>query len=149
MALDNDIDNLARLPLFAALEPMALRSLAARAETRLLRAGDRLFRRGEDSDGGYILAQGSIAVETDDDGRPAAKILHPWTLIGETALIAATARPITATAREPTTVFRIARPVFHGVLEEYPTSALRVRSYFAERLRDISKSLIFAAEPEA
>ena len=54
MTLDDDIDNLARIPLFSIFEPNALRMLALSTETRLLRAGDVLFRRGEMSDGGYV-----------------------------------------------------------------------------------------------
>ncbi len=70
MALDDDIANLRRIPLFEDFEVEALRLLTFSAETKLLRAGDALFRRGEASDGGYILTNGSIALEKHDDGTP-------------------------------------------------------------------------------
>jgi CRP-like cAMP-binding protein len=146
MARDDDLENLMRIPLFAAFEPEALRMLAFNGETRLLRAGDRLFRRGEESDGGYVLTNGSIALETHDDGRPAEKILRPWTLLGETALIAATARPVTATAREPSTVLKVSRGLFHQILEQHPLTAARVRGLVKERLRDFTRELTLEAK---
>jgi CRP-like cAMP-binding protein len=136
MTLEDDIDNLTRIPLFSIFEPNALRMLAFSAETRLLRAGDVLFRRGEISDGGYVLTMGSMALDPHDDGRPQATIVRPWTLIGETALVAPSTRPAAAIAREPATVLRILRPLFHLILEQHPATAARVRDFFRQRLLD-------------
>ncbi|WP_348645806.1 cyclic nucleotide-binding domain-containing protein [Methylocystis sp. H15] len=136
MTLDDDIDNLARIPLFSIFEPNALRMLALSAETRLLRAGDVLFRRGEMSDGGYVLTLGSIALTAANDGRPRSKIVRPWTLIGETALLAPSTRPAGAIAQEPATVLKILRPLFHLILEQHPATAARVRDFFRCRLLD-------------
>jgi CRP-like cAMP-binding protein len=139
MTRDDDIDNLTRIPLFAIFEAGALRSLAFASETRLLRAGDTLFRRGEESDGGYILTMGSVALTPHDDGRPPAQVLHPWALIGEMALVAPCMRPVNALAREPTTVLKIGRNLFHQILEQHPATAARARDFFRERLVDFSR----------
>lgn len=143
MALDDDIGNLRRIPLFEDFETEALRLLAFGSETKLLRAGDALFRRGEPSDGGFILTNGSIALEKRDDGRPADKILRPFALLGETALITQTTRPVTAIAREPATVLKITRALFHRVLEEYPATAARVRRRLTTRLDELARELTF------
>ncbi len=143
MALDDDMNNLRTIPLFQSFEQEALRLFAFGAETRLLRAGDTLFRRGEPSDGGYILMSGSIAMGVEDDGRPAEKIVRPFSLIGEVALMASTTRPATAIAREPTTVLKAPRALFHRVLEEYPLTAARVRAFLAARLKEFAKDLKF------
>jgi CRP-like cAMP-binding protein len=143
MALDDDMNNLRSIPLFQNFEPEALRLFAFGAETRLLRAGDALFRRGEPSDGGYILMSGSIAVSADDDGRPAEKIVRPFALIGEIAMMASTTRPVTAIAREPTTVLKAPRALFHRILEEYPLTAARVRAFLAAGLKEFAQDLKF------
>ena len=62
MALEDDLRNLSRVPFFAALEPDARRLVAFSAETRILRAGDVLFRRGEPSDCAYVLMQGRLCL---------------------------------------------------------------------------------------
>ncbi len=145
MALDDDIGNFRRIPLFEDFETEALRLLAFSAETKLLRAGDALFRRGEPSDGGFILTSGSIALEKRDDGRPADKIVRPFALLGETALITSTTRPATAIAREPATILKITRTLFHRILEEYPGTAARVRRRLATRLTEFAQGLTFDA----
>ena len=136
MTLDDDIENLARIPLFSIFEPNALRMLALSTETRLLRAGDVLFRRGEMSDGGYVLTTGLIALTAENDARPQSMIIRPWTLIGETALLAPSTRPAAAIAQEPATVLKISRPLFHLILEQHPATAARVRDFFRQRLLD-------------
>lgn len=143
MALDDDISNLRRIPLFEEFDTEALRLLAFSAETKLLRAGDALFRRGEASDCGFILTSGSIALERRDDGRPADKIVRPFALLGEIALITTTTRPVTAIAREPATVLRITRTLFHRILEEYPGTAARVRRRLATKLDEFARELTF------
>lgn len=140
MAIDNDIDNLTRIPLFAVFEPGALRMLAFSSETRLLRAGDTLFRRGEASDSGYILTAGSIAMEPDDETPRGAHIVRPLALIGETALVTASTRSATAMALEPTTVLKIGRPLFHKILEQHPQTAARAREFFRDRLLEFTRS---------
>jgi CRP-like cAMP-binding protein len=141
MALQDDIARLARVPLFAVLEPDALRLIAFSAETRILRAGDVLFRRGDTSDGGYIVRTGSIALDIDGVGAPAAQIARVDDLIGETALITLVERPVTAIAREPSTVLKVSRKLFHRVLQEFPESAVRLREALSERLVGFTKEL--------
>jgi CRP-like cAMP-binding protein len=141
VALDRDVDMLSRVPLFANWEREALRLLAFAAETRLMRAGDVLFRRGETADGGYLVVSGSIALDARDDGSPAGQVAGPGHLIGETALLIEVARPATAIAREATSVLRLPRRIVARVLTEFPDSAERLRSELAARLQDLSRDL--------
>ncbi len=143
MALHSELNELKRIELFAAFETDALRALIFSAETRLLRGGDVLYRRGEAADGGYILENGSIAIETGEPGPPADKIIKPVALLGEVALIAATTRPVTALAREPSTVLKIQRTLFHRILEKYPTTAAQVRKLFKDRLVKFAQGMKF------
>ena len=58
MALDEDMALLARQPLLSLMDRDALRLLAFAAESRILRAGDVLFRAGEPSDGAVLVVSG-------------------------------------------------------------------------------------------
>lgn len=137
MALVDDVRDLARNPTLRDLEPEALRLIAFSAETRILRAGDILFRRGDASDGGYVVLSGSIALEADGP----ATIARAPMLLGDTALITETRRPATALAREPSSVLKISRALFHRVLTEYPDSAARLRRTLADRLDVLGQDL--------
>ena len=141
MALDDDIALLARQPLLSLIERDALRLVAFAAESRTLRAGDVLFRRGEASDGALLIVSGAVALLGADEGRPAEDILGPGALLGEIALFTAVERPVTAIAREPTQVMRLSRSVMRRVLGESPQSAQALATALGERLRGFSGEL--------
>lgn len=141
MSLNDDIALLARQPLLGLMDRDALRLVAFAAETRSLRAGDVLFRRGEGSDGAFLVISGAVALNREDDGRPADEIVGPGALIGELALFTALERPVTAVAREPTQVMRLARSVMRRVLGESPDSAQAIAQAIAERLHDFNDEL--------
>ncbi len=146
MAVNSDIENLKSIPLFTAFEPGALRLLVFGAETRLLRAGDVLFRRGEATNGGFIILAGSMALEAHDDGKPADKIAQAWTLLGELSLILQRTHQVTAIARQPTTVLKISRERFLEVLEQNPPAAAQLSELFRSRLAEFREHLKFDPE---
>ena len=76
-----------------------------------------------------------------DDGSPPPHIVRPESLIGEVALLVENERPATAMAREPSTVLKVSRELFHRVLREYPDSAKRVRAAMAEELKAFVREL--------
>jgi len=141
MTLNDDIAFLARQPLLSLMDRDALRLVAFAAESRTLRAGDVLFRRGEGSDGAFLVVSGAVALSREDDGRPAEEIAGPGALIGELALFTAVERPATAIAREPTQVMKLARSVMRRVLAESPDSAQALAQAIEERLQQFTSEL--------
>lgn len=141
MGLESDIAKLARNPTLNVLEPEALRLIAFAAETKNLRAGDVLFHRDDISDDGFLMLAGSIALDPSGIGAATAQIVRPPALIGEIALFTQTRRPVTAIAREPTSVMRISRSLFHRALSEFPASGERLRQALGERLREFTSEL--------
>jgi CRP-like cAMP-binding protein len=141
MALEDDIATLGQAPLFDLLNRDALRLVAFAAENRTLRAGDILFRKGDRSDGGYVVSRGAIALDAQDDGSPATFIAGPAALIGQTALFTRIARPATAMAREPSTVIRISPSLMRRVLEEFPGAAEAMREALAKELGELTRGL--------
>lgn len=141
MSLENDIRQLGRVPIFAELNHEARRLLAFSAETRILRAGDILFQRGDASDGGYFVRSGTIALDFAKGFERSIELVGQSSLIGETALIAQTERPATAIAREPASVLKISRELFCRVLNEYPECAEQIRRSFSARLSSFVSEL--------
>jgi CRP-like cAMP-binding protein len=141
MALEQDIEVMSVQPILGLLPREGLRLLAFAAETRILRTGDVLFRKGDVADGGYLVITGSIALDPRDDGSPAAEIATPGFLLGETALFADVARPATAVARETTTVMKFARSVMSRVLGEFPEAAAVMHRALCQRMMALSDDL--------
>jgi CRP-like cAMP-binding protein len=141
MTLEDDIATLSQAALFNLLNRDALRLVAFAAENRVLRAGDMLFRKGDRSDGGYVVSRGAIALDARDDGSPATFIATAGVLIGQAALFTRIERPATATAREPSTVIRISPSLMRRVLEEFPSAAAAIQDAMAEELGELTQGL--------
>jgi len=73
-------------------------------------------------------------------GAPAA-VAHQTGIHDELALLVDIERGVSATAREPTRVLKIARPLFRRVLEEFPDAAHRMRGLLARRVSALSVEL--------
>jgi CRP-like cAMP-binding protein len=132
MAIEDEIALLERVPTLRRLGGAAVRNLAIAAESLSLKAGDVLFSAGDDADGAFVVQRGSLALQPQSGGGEEA-IAGPATLLGETALLAATKRPATATAREPARVLRISRAAFLKILDSYPEAAQRLRELLTSR----------------
>jgi CRP-like cAMP-binding protein len=132
MTIEDDIAFLERIPILRQLGAPALRIIAIGAEGYRVERGQVLFSAGETADGAYAVQRGSFTLRP-GRGAEADIIAGPGTLLGESALLAETMRPATATAREASTVLRISRAMFLKMLEGYPDAAQRLRDVIAAR----------------
>jgi CRP-like cAMP-binding protein len=132
MTIEDDIAYLERIPLLRRLGSGALRIVAIGVESYDLQPGQILFAAGDSADGAYIIQHGSVSLKPERSGEPEV-VAGPGTLLGESALLAETRRPATATARESATVMRISRSMFLRMLEGYPDAARRLREMMASR----------------
>lgn len=140
MGLDDDIAILSAASLLGFLGRDALRLLSFAAERRSLLAGDRLFGRGEKTDGGFVVMSGSITLTPPIGGA------EPFTvgrsgLIGRLALFQSGERPCDAFAATHAEVVRITPILMRRVLEEFPDAAQSIRDNLADDLSAFSEKL--------
>jgi CRP-like cAMP-binding protein len=141
MSIEDDIAFFEQVPTLAALGKQALRVLAIGAESRALQSGAVLFYAGELADGGYIVQEGSLALESGSPNEGHEYTVGPGTLLGELALLTDAVSPVTAIAKEPTVLIRIPRNLFRKMLEGYPAAAQRLRDTMAERVDSWTREL--------
>jgi CRP-like cAMP-binding protein len=140
MTIEDDIAFLEGVPVLHRLGVGALRILAIGTESMPIGAGQVLFKAGDTADCAFIVQSGSISLKPDRDGESEI-IAEAGTLLGESALLAETKRPATATAREDSTVMRISRVMFLKMLEGYPEAARRLREFLAWRADQWSREM--------
>lgn len=140
MALEDTIALLGRAPIFGLMGADALRIIAFSADTRRLRAGEVLFRRGERSDGGYVVMSGLIAA-SQRPGDESDVLLGPGSLVGRIALFVRMQRPASAAAREDSSLMRISPTLMRRVLQEFPLAAASIRAAIADDLAELSEGL--------
>ncbi|KAF0231913.1 MAG: cyclic nucleotide-binding [Beijerinckiaceae bacterium] len=145
MRLDDVIEILKSIPLFKPVDPEALRLLAFSSVRRQLRPGDILFRRGEVSDGGFLVISGEIVLDPADDGSPSTHVFGPGTLIGQLALFAPVERSATAIARDAAVVLVFSRDLMLKVLDAHPESAAVLRTTLAGQVRAFAGQVSRAA----
>jgi len=140
MTIEDDIAFLERLPVLRRLGAPAVRILAIGVESYSIQAGEVLFTAGEAADCAYIVQRGSLTLKPQRAGDHDI-IAEPGVLLGETALLAETQRPVTAIARENSVVLRISRTMFHKVLESFPDAAVRLRELIASRAEQWAREM--------
>jgi CRP-like cAMP-binding protein len=133
LSIEDDITFFERVPTLRMLGRTALRILAIGAESRYVHDGEQLFKADDAADCGYVVQEGSFTLKAEQPSRTPETVAGPGTLLGELALIAETKRPVTAVAREPSTVIRISRSLFLKMLEGYPEAAYKLREQLVAR----------------
>jgi CRP-like cAMP-binding protein len=141
MTIEDDIAFFERVPTLGTLGRAALRILAIGAESRYVHSGEVLFQAGEPADSGYVVQEGSFNLTSREVEGGNTVTVGRGTLIGELALLTETARPVTATAREPSTVLRIPRTLFLKMLEGYPDAARKLRDSIASRTEQSTRDI--------
>lgn len=143
MALADDIELLAKVPLFAGLSSDQLRLIAFGAEHRPVGKGQALFREKSPAECAYVVTRGQFELSTLARGGKTMVegVAGPGVMLSELALVSMVERKFTAVALEDGDVIRITRALFHRLLEEYPDMAVVVEG----RIRAAIASLIDGA----
>jgi CRP-like cAMP-binding protein len=133
MTIEDDIAFFERVPTLNMLGRAALRILAIGAESRYVHSGEVLFSAGDVADSAFIVQEGAFSLTAQEAEGGGNVLVGRGTLLGEMALLTETVRPVTATAKEPSTVLRIPRTLFLKMLEGYPDAAKKLRDVIASR----------------
>lgn len=140
MRLDDDIAILAGAPLLGFLGQDVLRLLSFAAERRSLAPGERLFARGEASNGGFVVLSGTLALAPRIAGGETLTV-GPSAVIGRLALLLPGERPTDAHAVTAAEVLRIPPVVLRRVLAEFPQAAQAIHDELAADLADLQGDL--------
>src|SRR5262245_27151776 len=146
MTIEDDIAFFERVPTLNMLGRAALRILAIGAESRYVHSGEVLFSAGDAADSGFIIQEGTFDLTTRRGESGESIVVGRGALLGELALLTETVRPVTATAKEPSTVLRIPRTLFLKMLEGYPDAAKNLRDIIATRT-DQSTNEVYGVRP--
>jgi CRP-like cAMP-binding protein len=136
MGLEQDIELLARVALFQDFGIEQLRLIAFGTEREQLKTGTLLFSSGDESDGGYVVANGQVDIVVyRDEHEFILERCYEASLIGEMALITGNRRATAAIARQNSDLLFIPRSLFHRLLREYPDIAALLHGRIARSIR--------------
>ena len=120
----------ARVPLFAKLEPVVLAKIGGLLRSKSVPAGYEIAHRGQPADCMYFVVGGEVVVDIDDH----RVTLEEGDFFGEIALLHDTERRAHAYALTECRLMLLMKSDFHGLMETEPTLRQEIAAVAAERL---------------
>ena len=142
MSIQNEVELLRRIPLFAQIETSRLKLMAFTSERLAFDAGAVLFKEGDRGDSAYLILKGKVDVSVSSPSGPVVVAhLGDSAFVGEMALLCDMPRTATITAVEPLDTLRIKKDLFFQMLRDLPQMTLELMRELAVRLHNANKDL--------
>ena len=142
MTIDQEVELLRNIPLFAKVEPAKLKLLAFASERAVFAPGETLFHQGDPGDAAYIIMEGEAEVLINGPGGPiAVATIGKNDFVGEIAILCDVPRTATIRSRTALTTLRITKDLFLRMLMDFPAIAIEVTRVLAQRLENTTERL--------
>ena len=142
MSLNEEVEVLRSVPLFAKIEPSKLKLLAFTSERLTFPAGGELFHQGDPGEAAYIILSGQADVLIDTpSGEMAVAKVGKNDLVGEIAILIDVPRTATIRAETEITTLAINKDLFFRMISEFPGMAVEIMRELAHRLEATTAQL--------
>ncbi len=142
MSIQEDVEALRRIPLFAKVEPAKLKLMAFASERAYYDADETLFHQGDSADAAYIILDGKADVLIDTPGGPlkVAEVSRD-AFVGDIGILCDIPRTATIRATEALTTLKITKELFFRMITDFPSIAIEVMRVLALRLEHMNEQL--------
>ncbi|MDA0656493.1 MAG: Crp/Fnr family transcriptional regulator [Proteobacteria bacterium] len=148
MGLNEEVELLRKIPLFANVESAKLKLLAFTSDRLIFQEGQALFRQGEVGDAAYLILSGVVRVSINGpNGELDLATAGAHEIIGEIAILCDVPRTANVTAQSEVITLRISKDLFFRLIEEFPQMAIEIMRELAHRL-ELSNARLQAAYVE-
>lgn len=135
MSLEQEVELLRRVPMFANVANANLKLLAFASQRLSFSEGDVIFEQGAQGDAAYIIIGGSANVEIDTSNGPVTvATLKENQIVGEIAILCEVPRTATVRAATDLTTLRVTKDLFFKLSVEFPQMAVEVMKEIGSRL---------------
>jgi CRP-like cAMP-binding protein len=142
MSIDQEVEILRRIPIFAKIDPAKLKLMAFASERVTYKPGQLLFKQGERGEAAFIVLQGTADVLIDaDEGLLRVASLSENEIVGEIAILCDIPRTATVRAATELTTLRITADLFLRMLMDFPEMGVEVMRVLAHRLEQTTAQL--------
>jgi CRP-like cAMP-binding protein len=142
MSLNQEVELLRKIPLFAKIEPSKLKLLAFTSERLVYQVDQVLCRQGDVGDAAYIIIEGEAAVRiATPSGEIEVARLGSGDVVGEIAILCDVPRTATVTATQRVTALKITKELFFRLVSEFPQIAIEIMRELAARLERTNAQL--------
>ena len=145
MSLNEEVELLRNIPMFARIEPSKLKLLAFTSERLTFQRGQDLCVQGGDGDSAFIIIEGDADVIVDSpDGPLTVAAMGRNDVVGEIAILCDVPRTATVRATTDLTALKISKDLFFRLVTEFPQMAVEIMRVLATRLNVTTAQLLQA-----
>ena len=152
MSINEEVELLRKIPLFAKIEPAKLKLLAFTSERLSFDPSQILFNQGDMGDAAYIVIDGQADVIIDTPSGPVTVYTAERNdIIGEIAILCDVPRTATVKAKTDLVTLVISKDLFFRMVAEFPEMAVEIMRELAQRLEQTNIKLreaMSAAKPK-
>jgi len=142
MNLNEEVEILKGVPLFAKMEPAKLKLLAFTGERMTFSSGQEVCHQGDPGDAMYVILGGLADVLIDTPtGQLRVAQLKKNGFFGETAILCDAPRNATIQASESLLTLKINKDMFYRLVSEFPSMAIEMMRELAHRVEDTNQKL--------
>lgn len=142
MSLQQDVDLLRNIPLFAKIEPSKLKLLAFTAQRLSFATGDVVCKQGEEGDSAYIIIDGEAdVIVATTTGPVTVATLKKNDFLGETAILCDVPRTATVKARTDLVTLMISKDLFFQLISQFPSMSIEIMRELARRVERTTAQL--------
>ena len=142
MTLEEEVELLRNIPLFAKIAPSKLKLLAFTSQRLTFNPGDSLFKQGDSGDALYVIMEGDADVLVDTPGgQITVATMGKNDFVGDIAVLCDVPRTATVTATSQLTTLRITKDLFFQLVCQFPQIAIEIMRGLAHRLDVTTRQL--------
>ena len=142
MNLNEEVEVLKGVPIFAKMEPAKLKLLAFTGERMTFGMGQEVCHQGDPGDAMYVILGGVADVLIDTEkGQIRVAELKKNGFFGETAILCDAPRNATIKASESLLTLKISKDMFYRLVSEVPAVAIEMLRELAHRVEDTNQKL--------
>ncbi|MFD2204917.1 cyclic nucleotide-binding domain-containing protein [Kiloniella antarctica] len=142
MSIEQEVEALKNIPLFANIEPSRLKLMAFASERLIFKVGQELFHQGDAGDAAYIFIDGEADVIVDtDDGPLVVATFGKNEFVGEIAILCDVPRTATIKAKSELITLKITKELFFNMVMDFPEMGVEVMRVLAHRIDKTTSQL--------
>ncbi|WP_419903216.1 cyclic nucleotide-binding domain-containing protein [Kiloniella sp.] len=142
MSIEQEVEALKNIPLFANIDPSRLKLMAFASERLIYKEGQELFHQGDAGDAAYIFIDGDADVIVDtDDGPLVVATFGKNEFVGEIAILCDVPRTATIKAKTELITLKITKELFFNMVMDFPEMGVEVMRVLAHRVDKTTSQL--------
>jgi len=145
MKLEDEVELLRRIPLFAKIEPSRLKLLAFTSDRMTFEPGQEMFHQGDIGDAAYLILSGEADILVDTPSGPiTVASIGKNALVGEISILCDAPRNATVRPKGQLDALKIKKEHFLRLITEFPEMAIEVMRVLANRVSATNDELSLA-----